>query len=175
MAKWKWLTNACWRCPSLCTQRIQRLIRAAPANAFRKGLHCYKIKFILFLLTPVTRCVMYWPCMDKHGPFQMVMSEMICAEWGFKGLSASATSEQNNVLNLKRHSLAFLLSLLSRFFCLDSLFWHGLTSLNLVISTQHPYSAQIVFDMHEFKLLLFIHALGYYVFGIKCKKRKCSW
>ena len=102
MAKWKWLTNACWRCPSLCTQRTQRLIRAAPANAFRKGLHCYKIKFILFLLTPVTRCVMYWPCMDKHGPFQMVMSEMICAEWGFKGLSASATSEQNNVLNLKK-------------------------------------------------------------------------
>ena len=34
----------------------------------------------------------------------------------------------------KRHSLAFLLFLLSCFFCLDSSFWHGLASLNLVIS-----------------------------------------
>ena len=80
---------------------------------------------------------------------------------------------------LKRHSLAFLLSLLSCFFCLDSLFWHGLVSLNLAISTQHKlhnYSAQIVFDMHEFKLFPFIHALRYHcVFGIKWKKRKCSW
>ena len=25
--------------------------------------------------------------MSKHGPFQMVMSKMICAEWEFKGLS----------------------------------------------------------------------------------------
>ena len=77
---------------------------------------------------------------------------------------------------LKRHSLAFLLSLLSCFFCLDSLFWHGLANLNLVISTQHRYSAQIVFDMHEFKLFPFIHALRYHhVFGIKWKKRNCSW
>ena len=30
---------------------------------------------------------------------------------------------------LKRHSLAFLLSLLSCFFCLDSLFWHGLATV----------------------------------------------
>ena len=34
--------------------------------------------------------------------------------------------------------------------------------------TQHHYSAQIVFDMHVFKLFPFIHALRYhYVFGIK--------
>ena len=39
---------------------------------------------------------------------------------------------------LNRHSLAFLLFLLSCFFCLDSSFWHGLASLNLVISTEHP-------------------------------------
>ena len=68
---------------------------------------------------------------------------------------------------MKRHSLAFLFSLLSGFFCLDSLFWHGLASLNLVISTQHHYSAQIDFDMHEFKLFLFIYALRYHhVFAI---------
>ena len=63
---------------------------------------------------------------------------------------------------LKRHSLAFLLSLLSCFFCLDSFFWHGLARLNLVISTQHHYSAQIDFDMHEFELFLFSHALRYH-------------
>ena len=57
-------------------------------------------------------------------------------------------------LNGVCHSLAFVLSLLSCFFCLDSLFWHGLASLNLVVSTQHHYSAQIDFDMHEFKLFL---------------------
>ena len=34
---------------------------------------------------------MYWPCMNKHWPFQMVMSKMICAEWEFKGLTGSAT------------------------------------------------------------------------------------
>ena len=74
---------------------------------------------------------------------------------------------------LKRHSLAFHLSLLSCFFCLDSLFWHGLASLNLVISTEHHSSAQIDFDMHKFKLFLFSHALRYHhVFGIKWKKRK---
>ena len=77
---------------------------------------------------------------------------------------------------LKRHSLAFRLSLLSCSFCLDSSFWHGLASLNLVISTQHHYSAEIDFDMHEFKLFFFIHALRYHhVFGIKWKKRKCPW
>ena len=79
--------------------------------------------------------------------------------------------EQMDVL--KRHSLAFLLSLLSCFFCLDSLFWHGLASLNFVISTQHHYSAQVDFDMHECELFLFSHAFEYYhVFGIKWKKRK---
>ena len=83
-------------------------------------------------------------------------------------------SEQRDVL--KRHSLAFLLSYLSCFFSLDSLFWHGLASLNLVILTQQHYSAKIDFDMHEFKLFLISHALRYYhVFGIKWKKRKCPW
>ena len=140
----------------------------------RKSLHCYKIQFILFLLTPVIRCIGH-ACMTKHEPFQMVMSKLICAEWEFKGLTGSATF-QNKGTCWKRHSLAFLLSLLTCFFCLDSLFWHGLASLNLVISTQHHYSAQIDFDMHEFKLFLFIQSLRYHhVFGIKWKKRKCPW
>ena len=34
-----------------------------------------------------------------------------------------------------------------------------LAGLTLVISTQHHYSAQIYFDMHEFKLFHFSHAL----------------
>ena len=77
---------------------------------------------------------MYWPCMNKHWPFQMVMSKMICAEWEFKGLTGSATMQNKNLKgHVERHSLVFLLSLLSCFFCLDSLFWHGLASLNLVI------------------------------------------
>ena len=63
--------------------------------------------------------------------------------YGFNGICH--VSEQMDVW--KRYSLAFLLSLLSCFFCLDSLVWHGLASLNLVISTQHHYSAQIDFDI----------------------------
>ena len=94
-----------------------------------------------------------------------------CPRKQFKGLNRFRKRDV-----LKRYSLAFLLSLLSRFFCLDSLFWHGLASLNLVISTEHHYSAQIDFDMQEFKLFLFSHALRYHhVFGIKWKKRKCPW
>ena len=43
------------------------------------------------------------------------------------------------------------------------LFWHGLAILKLVMSTQHHYSAQIDFNMHEFlNLFLFSHALRYH-------------
>ena len=73
--------------------------------------------------------------------------------WGLNGVCH--VSEQRGVL--KRHSLASVLSLLSCFFCLDSLFWHGLASLNLVISTQHHYSAQMDFGMHQFKLFPVMH------------------
>ena len=46
-------------------------------------------------------------------------------------------------------------------------------SRSMVISTQHDYSAQIDFDMYEFKSFLFSHALRYhYVFGIKMKEKK---
>ena len=38
---------------------------------------------------------------------------------------------------------------------------------SMVISTQHHYFAQIDFDMHEFKLFFFSHALRYHVFGIE--------
>ena len=30
---------------------------------------------------------LFWPCMNKHGPFQIVMSKIICAEWEFKGFT----------------------------------------------------------------------------------------
>ena len=78
----------------------------------------YKKKFTLLQnsVNPLsfhTSYKMYWPYMTKHEPFQMVMSKLICAEWEFKGLTGSAmhVSEQRDAL--KRHSLAFLLSLLS--------------------------------------------------------------
>ena len=115
---------------------------------------------------------MYWSCMAEHEQFQMVMSKLICAELEVKGLTGSATF-QNKGMCWKDILLAFLLSLLSCFFLPRLLiFWHGAASLNLVISTQHYYSAQIDFGMHEFELFLFSHALWYHhVFGIKWKKR----
>ena len=104
--------------------------------------------------------------MAEHEPFQIAMSKLICAEWEFKGLTGSATFTTNE--RVEKTTLAFLLFLLSYFFCLDSLLCHGLASLNLVISTQHHYSAQIDFDMHEFRLFLFGYALRYHqVFGVK--------
>ena len=128
---------------------------------FQKTVTIYQKRYTLlqnsaYPLSFDTSYKMYWLCMNKHGPFQMVMSKVICAEYEFRLNGVCHVSEQKDVL--KRHSLAFLLSRLSCFFCLDSLFWHGLASLNLVISTQHHYSAQIVFDMHEFTCSLsFMH------------------
>ena len=43
----------------------------------RNNLHCYKI---LYPLSFDTSYKMYWPCMAKHEPFQMVMSKLTCAE-----------------------------------------------------------------------------------------------
>ena len=124
-----------------------------------------------FLLTPDTRCIGHAWLSTNH--FKWWCQNWFAQNRRFRANGVCHVSEQRDVL--KRHSLPFLLSLLSCFFCLDSLFWHGLASLNLVISTQHHYSAQIDFDMHEFKLLLFSHALKYHVFGIKWKKRKWTW
>ena len=39
-------------------------------------------------------------------------------------------------------------------------------------STQHHYSAQIVFDMHEFKLFPFIHALRYHYVLVSNERRE---
>ena len=56
----------------------------------------YQKKFTLlqnsiYPLSFDTSYKMYRPCMTKHGPFQMVMSKMICAEWEFKGLMGPVT------------------------------------------------------------------------------------
>ena len=123
----------------------------------------YQKRFILlqnsvYPLSLDTSYKMYWPCMNKHGPFEMVMSKMICAEWKFKGLTGSTTFQTKGRVEKTFISISFVSFVM--FLLLGSLFWHGLASLNLVISTQHHYSAQIVFDTHEFKLFPFIHALN---------------
>ena len=94
-------------------------------------------KRLTFLQNPVyplsfdTSYKTYWPCMNKHWPFQMVMSKMICAEWEFKGLTGSATFQNKGTCWKTFIGISFVS--LSCFFCLDSLFWHGIGSLNLVI------------------------------------------
>ena len=117
---------------------------------------------------------MYWPCMNKHWPFQMVMSKMICAEWEFKGLTGSATFQNKGTCWKTFICISFVSFVMFLLLRLLILTW--ISESELGHTTQHHYSAQIVFDMHEFKLFPFIHALRYhYVFGIKWKKRKCSW
>ena len=44
---------------------------------------------------------MYWPCMNKHWPFQMVMSKMICAEWELK---------EEKMLLIMKHTVCFNLA-----------------------------------------------------------------
>ena len=154
---------------------INRVNFSENCNDLSEKAYIYTKFSLSFLLTPVTKCSGHaWTSTDHF--------KWWCQKWfaqngnlrGKRGLPSFRTKGR-----VERHSLVFLLSLLSCFFCLDSIFWHGLASLNLAISTQHKlhnYSAQIVFDMHEFELFLFIHALIYhYVFGIKWKRRKCSW
>ena len=68
---------------------------------------------------------------------------------------------------LKRHSLAFVSFVMFLLLRLRILTWIS-ESMNLLISTQHHYSAQFVFDMHEFKLFPFIDALNImFVFAVK--------
>lgn len=110
-----------------------------PINRFNFSENCNKLSEEAYIFTKFSlssffwhqlqdTCNISWPCMNKHWPFHIVMSKMICAEFVFKGLPCFRTKG-----HVERHSLVFLLSLLSCFFCLDSLCWHGLASLNLVI------------------------------------------
>ena len=105
---------------------------------------------------------MYWPCMNKHWPFQMVMSKIICAEWEFKGLTGSATFENKGTCwktFIGISCVSFVMFLLLRLLILT---WISESELGHII--QHNYSAQIFFDMHEFNALRY-----HYVFGIKWK------
>ena len=74
----------------------------------------------------------YWPCMNKHWPFQMVTSKMICAEWEFKGLTGSGTIQNKGTCWKTFIGISFV-SFVMFLLLIDSLFWHGLASLNLVI------------------------------------------
>ena len=146
---------------------------------FQKTVMIYQ-KRLTFLQNSVyplsfdTSYKMYWPCMNKHWPFQMVMSKMICAEWEFKGLTGSATFQNKGTCWKTFIGISFVSFVMFLLLRLLILTW--ISEFELGHITQHHYSAQIVFDMHEFKLFPFIHALRYhYVFGIKWKKRKCSW
>ena len=151
---------------------------------FMKTVMIYQNRFTLvqnsiYPLSFDTSYKMYWPCMAEHEPFQMVMSILICAEYEFKGLMGSATFQNKGTCwkdvektFISISFVSFVMFLLLRLLILTWISY----SLNLVISAQHHYSAQIDFDMHEFKSFLFSHALRYHhVFGIKGKKRKCPW
>ena len=139
----------------------------------RKSLYCYKIQFIFFHLTPVTRCIGHaWPSTNHFKCWcqnWFAQSKNLRAYRGLPRFRKKGRVEKTFI------SISFV-SIVTFLLLIDSLFWHGLASLNLVISTQHHCSAQIDFDIHVFKLFLFSHALRYHhVFGIKWKKITCSW
>ena len=62
----------------------------------------------VYLLSFDTSYKMYWPCMNKHGPFQIVMSKMICTEWEFKGLTGSATFRTKGRVEKTFFSISFV-------------------------------------------------------------------
>ena len=51
---------------------------------------------------------MYWLCMTKHEPFQMVMSKLICVEGEFKGLPGSATFQKKGRVEKTFISISFV-------------------------------------------------------------------
>ena len=88
---------------------------------------------------------MYWPCMNKHWPFKMVMSKMICAEWEFKGLTGSATFQNKGTCWKTFIGISFVSFVMFLLLRLLILTWISESELGHI--TQHHYSAQIVFDM----------------------------
>ena len=52
----------------------------------KKSFHCYRIQFILFLVTPVTRCIGHAWLSTNHFKWWL-----ICAKYEVKGLTGSAT------------------------------------------------------------------------------------
>ena len=143
-----------------------------PINRVNFSENCNDLSEKVYIVTEFSLSSFFWHQLqdilamhEQARNIQMVMSKIICAEWEFKGLTGLSRFRTKGRVEKTFISISFVSFVM--FLLLDSLFWHGLASLNLVISTQHHYSAQIVFDMHEFKLFPFIHALRYhYVFGI---------
>ena len=118
-----------------------------------------RLKFLQNSVYPLsfdTSYKIYWPCMNKHWPFQMVMSKMICAEWEFKGLTGSATFQNKGTCWKTFIGISFVSFVMFLLLRLLILTWISESQLGHI--TQHHYSAQIVFDMHAFKLSLsFMH------------------
>ena len=100
----------------------------------------YQKKFTL-LQNPVyplsfdTNYKMYWPCMNKHGPFQMVMSKMICAEWEFKGLTGSATFQNKGRVEKTFISISFVSFVMFLLLRLLILTWISESELGHINST----------------------------------------
>ena len=87
--------------------------------------------------------------------------KMICAEWEFKGLTGSATFQNKGTCWKTFIGISFVSFVMFLLLRLLILTWISESELGHI--TQHHYSAQIVFDMHEFKLFPFIHALRYII------------
>ena len=144
------------------THKSTKYFRYLDNDLSDKGLQFYKIQFILFLLTPVTRYIDHAFTSTDH--FIWWCQKWSCAEWEFKGLTGSATIENKGTCWKTIIGISFVSFVMFLLLRLLILTW--ISEFELGHSTQHHYSAQIVFDMHEFKLFPFIHALRYQL---------CAW
>ena len=95
---------------------------------------------IFIFLSFDTSYKMYWPCMNKHWPFQMVMSKIICAEWEFKGLTGSATFQNKGTCWKTFIGISFVSFVMFLLLRLLILTWISESELGHI--TQHHYSAQ---------------------------------
>ena len=142
-----------------------------------KNTPCHNIPYILktFIHPILVRTyTLYSAVYHVYHPVLSSRPEKNAKSWRERhsGMGVCHVSEQRDVL--KRFSLAFLLSLLSCFFCLDSLFWHGLATLNLVISTQHHYPAQI--DLTCMTLNYSFSVMHWdIIMCLVSNERKCPW
>ena len=104
---------------------INRVNFSENCNDLSEKAYILQIQFIIYLLTPVTRCIGH---AKYHWPFSNGMSKMICALYfsSFNGVATFQISKGR----VDKTFIGISFGLL-RFFCLDS-FWDGL-SMNLVI------------------------------------------
>ena len=132
-----WVTENLTICTIQCVPEKRK-----PINRFTFSENCNDLSEKVYIVTKFslssffdTSYKMYWPCMSKHGPFQMVMSKMICAEWEFKGFTGSVTFQNKGTCWKDIISISFVSFVMFLLLRLLILTWISESELGHINST----------------------------------------